>query len=128
MARGLMDQSLVRRGQKSVMAHRYAWERVNGPVPDGMHVCHRCDVPACVNPAHLFLGTNADNTADKHAKGRSARGEKDGNSKLTARDVVMIRKARASGESFTRIAARYGVWYQTIQDIIAGRTWRHVPS
>lgn len=51
-------------------AHRYVWELTNGPIPHGMLILHRCDVPPCVNPSHLFLGTHADNMADMHAKGR----------------------------------------------------------
>lgn len=59
---------------RSERSHRVAWRIVNGPIPDGMFVLHRCDVRRCVNPAHLFLGTNDDNMADKVAKGRQARG------------------------------------------------------
>ena len=51
-------------------AHRFAYAKYVGPIPDGLHVLHRCDVPSCVNPAHLFLGTNADNVADREIKGR----------------------------------------------------------
>lgn len=52
-------------------AHRYSWILANGPVPDGLHVLHKCDVPACCNPAHLFLGTHQDNMKDRKAKGRT---------------------------------------------------------
>ncbi len=62
--------------RRTVYAHRQAWEDSFGPVPDGMHVLHHCDNPPCIEPTHLFLGTNADNVADRVAKGRS--GPRDG--------------------------------------------------
>ncbi len=55
-------------------AHRLAWEAVNGTIPTGLLVCHKCDTPPCINPDHMFLGTNADNSADKVAKGRARSG------------------------------------------------------
>lgn len=54
-------------------AHRVAWQLFRGPIPDDMHVLHKCDVRCCVNPSHLFLGTNADNIRDRNAKGRYPR-------------------------------------------------------
>jgi hypothetical protein len=60
----------VRHNGKTVIASRLAWETAHGPIPDGMRVCHRCDVPACCNPDHLFLGTDKANTRDAMAKGR----------------------------------------------------------
>lgn len=65
----------IRVGGKGILAHRFAWELVNGPIPPGMCVCHRCDNPPCCNVAHLWLGTQADNNADMYAKGRSASGD-----------------------------------------------------
>lgn len=73
-------------------AHRLSFEIANGPIPDGMMVCHACDTPLCVNPAHLFLGTAKDNTADMDAKGRrvSCKGSQNGASKLTIKEVRSI--------------------------------------
>ena len=60
--------------RKRLMAHRIAWELTNGPIPNDLRVLHRCDNPPCVNPAHLFLGTQLDNIAYRHAKGRDKSG------------------------------------------------------
>lgn len=108
---------------ESRLAHRASWEIHRGPVPDGRHVLHRCDVRACVNPAHLFLGTNDDNVADRVAKGRNApaAGEMNGRAKLTAEDVRMI---RASGESVTALARKFGVAIPTVSQARSGRNWR----
>ena len=63
---------------RTMLAHRLAFEAFVSPIPEGMQVCHRCDRPGCVNPAHLFVGTSADNHADRDAKGRQARGDRQG--------------------------------------------------
>lgn len=109
-------------------AHRVAWEIANGPVPAGMHVCHKCDVPACVNPRHLFLGTHDDNMADKKRKGRCGhpgdrRGALNPGAKLTESDVRAI---LVDDRIQSAIAEAYGVRPSTIAMIKAGRTWRHI--
>lgn len=66
----------IKRNGLTVRAHRWAWERFNGPIPSDLMVCHRCDNPACINPTHLFLGTCKDNLSDMSRKGRSANQQK----------------------------------------------------
>ena len=80
-----------------VLAHRVSWEMVNGSIPAGILVLHSCDTPSCVNPRHLFLGTDSDNVADRCSKGRTShasrnRGELNGSSKLTNKQVQAIRE------------------------------------
>lgn len=109
------------------IAHRFSYEMHCGPIPDGMFVCHRCDVPACVNPDHLFLGTVRDNTADKMAKGRYRQvpliGESNGRTKLTAEAVVAI---RTSGLSLRKAAVEFGVSPRQIWAIRRREIWRHI--
>jgi hypothetical protein len=111
-----------------VGAHRMAWILTNGPIPAGLLVCHSCDNPPCVNPAHLFLGDNAANTADSTQKGRRARpiGSSNGYSRFTESDVREIKRAAESGTSQKAIAALYGCDPSTISYILTGKTWRHV--
>lgn len=118
-------------------AHRLSWELANGPIPDGLYVCHRCDNPSCVRPDHLFVGTAADNAADMGAKGRSAfarhpeivrRGEQVNTARLTEANVrEIIQRLRQPGRPTLRqLAAEYGVAFCAIQGIYSGRAWKHV--
>lgn len=116
--------------QSPIRAHRWAWEQANGrPVPVGLGVLHRCDVCHCVNPAHLFLGTPADNTRDMIAKGRSRHlaGEAAPSAKLNRTKVSVIRflAARTSLAS-TDIARLFCVTHQAIGAVLTKRTWRGV--
>lgn len=117
-------------------AHRMAFLEHVGPICDGLHVCHRCDTPRCIEPTHLFLGTNAENTADRHRKGRSARGarlnhppragERNAAAKLTAESVIAIRARRKAGERLTDIGADFGVGASTVSLIARRRIWNHL--
>ena len=104
-------------------AHRLAYMLAVGEVPDGILVMHTCDTPLCVNPNHLELGTNADNMADRDAKGRVAKGEGSGKSKLRAHQVRRIRRSRRSN---SELASEYGVHSTTILNIRRGRLWGHL--
>lgn len=130
----------------AVLAHRFSYELHKGPIPRNLFVCHTCDNPECVNPDHLFAGTARDNVRDCMSKGRkptppvfygddhylrrnphlAKRGEQIGTSKLTTPAVVSLLKDRAKGHSFGKLARAYGLDKSTVQDICAGRRWRHV--
>lgn len=109
-----------------VGVHRVAWELTNGAAPPGLHVLHACDVRACCNPKHLMLGTNAANIADKVAKARQARGERNGNAKLTVSIVREIRRQHALGVPCATIAQRLGAKRTTVRDVAQRRRWNHV--
>lgn len=113
-------------GGKKWRAHRFSYSVLVGPIGDA-HVLHRCDNPQCVNPEHLFLGTPADNAADKAAKGRTGRekriGEGNGLAKLTEENVRMIRRSNLSGE---QLAKQLGVSKVAVNYARSGQTWSHV--
>lgn len=110
-------------GQELRYAHRLAWIFGYGDDPGKRRVCHRCDVPACCNPAHLFVGTQADNLRDMREKDRHARGSRHGHAKLTE-DAV--RAIRADARRTSLVAKDYGVSARLIRFIRQGRIWRHV--
>ena len=109
-------------------AHRYAWQFAHGEWPGEWHVLHSCDNPLCQNPAHLKLGTHADNMREMEQRGRAkyVRGEAHGKSRLTTESVKTIRAMRADGETLHSIASAIGVTIATIHNVVTGRTWSHV--
>jgi hypothetical protein len=111
---------------RMVAAHRLAyWLAGNGDFPTGLVVRHLCNNPGCCNPAHLAVGTHADNVADRCAAGRSARGEGHGKHKLTWAAVHDIRARAATGTvDPTALAHEYGVTRRAIELVLSGRNWR----
>lgn len=112
-----------KRGAGIMPSHRTSWEIHYGKIENNFHVCHRCDNKLCVNPNHLFLGTNADNMADKKKKGLQMRGEGCPSSKLTENDVIKIRELFRQGYSQTKLSKMFGVVQSNISNIISRRGW-----
>lgn len=110
--------------RRTIRAHRYAFEVTYGTVPTGSLVLHLCDVPGCVNPSHLYIGSPADNMADKVARGRCPRGASHGMAKLNEAQVLTIRAAVGAGHE---IAKLFGVDRVTVNNIRSRRTWKHIP-
>lgn len=107
-------------------AHKVAWEIThNRLIPKGVHGLHTCDTRACCNPHHVFLGSNADNMADRDAKGRQARGERHGAAKISD-DQARLVKYRLGGLKISEIAKLIGVSYHLVYGIREGRTWAHI--
>ena len=122
-------------------AHRIAWRLHRGPIPEGLGVLHRCDTPLCVNPSHLFLGTNADNTHDAQAKGRLAAGDRHlwrrqperhpmrvrpELKKLREEEVRVMRGLRGEGATYAEIAEHFGANVRTVTAAVRGISWRWV--
>jgi hypothetical protein len=111
--------------EKMIKAHRVSWRLHNGGIPDDLFVLHKCDVKCCVNPAHLFLGTQKDNIEDSIRKGRFHYGERTGASKLTATQVSDIKLQLLFGHKEKDIAKKYNVAQQSINAIKNGKNWRY---
>ena len=112
---------------KPERAHRLTFIEVNGEIPEGMYVLHKCDNPCCVNPNHLFLGTHQDNMDDMLKKSRNARGETNGQSKLKESEVSDIRaEYRDGGITQYDLAAYYKVDQSQISYVINNKTWKHL--
>ena len=124
-----------------IRAHRFAWELNHGPIPPGVQVLHRCDIPLCVRDEDLWLGSVADNMRDKMEKGRHAHGDTHGwrlhpdrvlvgeahyAARLTADDVRAILKHVTEGVSQVELAKRFRVRTTTINAIVCGRNWRSI--
>ncbi len=129
-------RGLARHKGKTITAPRVSWAVNNGEMPPAdKFVCHSCDNPNCVNPAHLWLGTNSDNLRDAAAKGRiytqrhsdHIKGSKHGNAKLTESDVIALRdEYRAGGITQRALAKKYGMTQGPIREAIKGIGWKHV--
>lgn len=114
---------------KTLRTHRLSYELHVGDIPEGMCVLHKCDNTVCVNPDHLFLGTQAENMADKVAKGRQQAGAENPMAKLTEPEVVAIKRMLAKHYGVQPFLARwFGVNQSTIHMIAAGKNWRHVAA
>lgn len=112
---------------RQVRAHRHSYELHCGPVPDGMLVMHRCDRPVCVNPAHLVVGTPAENAQDSARKARRPRGARNPAAKLTEGQVLALRAEYAGGGISQRaLAARYGVSPALVSYIVTRKWWAHI--
>ena len=148
--KGPEGYGVFRSGRRTVKVHRLSYELAFGPIPmdatssHGTCVLHRCDVPACVNPRHLFLGSHQTNMDDMARKGRKRvatgdrnaararpeirQGERNGRAKVTADDVRAIRTARARGEAAVSIALRFGLSPYGVWRICTGKRWCHLGS
>jgi hypothetical protein len=105
--------------RKNVLTHRVSWELTYGPIPAGLDVLHRCDNPPCVRPDHLFLGTDADNIADRITKGRPR-------SKMTVAVVRQARELYRAGQPLAELAEAHGVSETAVRHAAMRITWRHI--
>lgn len=107
-------------------AHRIAWELTYGEVSPELHVLHHCDNPPCCNPRHLFLGTQTDNNADRHMKGRSAGPQGDTHPSKRLSSAIVRQLRQEPSPNYSALARQYGVTHTAIRFAILGKTWKNV--
>lgn len=105
--------------------HRFSWELHSGSIPRGSFVCHSCDNPSCVNPKHLWLGSNSDNVHDMVRKRRHTFGERNPMSKLTEKEVLEIRRMGRL-KSLSQISRRFSLGISTVSQILNRHRWKHI--
>lgn len=108
---------------KAMKTHRASWIVFRGEIPKGFCVCHKCDNPSCINPDHLFVGTNLDNVKDRDKKNRAATMEKSGCTKFKKEDVIKIRNMHKDGISYNAIGKMFSTSATTIRRIVLRQTW-----
>lgn len=111
---------------RRALAHRVSFEIHNYPIPKGLEVLHSCDTPACVNPAHLNLGTHRSNMTDCVQKDRQCRGERNGHAKFTDESVKEARRLRSTGATYLELEKHFNISRQTISRAVRGETWKHI--
>lgn len=119
----------IKKGQDRRYAHRASWEEANGPIPDGIQVCHKCDNRLCINPEHLFLGTQTDNNNDMVSKGRQrgAKGLDNGRTLLSETQVLEIRQLYTTNRySHSDLADQFDTSATNIRNIVNRMSWRHI--
>lgn len=112
--------------EQTIRAHKLSWIIHHGIIPDGLHVLHKCDIGRCVNPDHLWLGTQLQNNQDMAEKGRAAKGEQCGNSKLTELEVLRIREVSGLGHSQKEIAAKFKISPSQVSALHLRKFWKHI--
>ena len=122
-----------RNNRKTISAHRLSWIIHHGPIQAGLYVCHTCDNRLCVNPDHLWLGTQSDNITDMYNKGRGdrtskSRGQSKHNARFTDEQIRDVRRVFLEGRTRAEIARQYGVTWRTVDLIVKGETWREVKA
>ncbi len=115
-------------GCRSCLAHRVSFEIYRSPIPEGMEILHKCDVRACVNPQHLYVGTQFENMRDRSERSswEQAKGSQSVRSKLTEEDVLEIRRMSSAGRSYAELSERFGICKSNVATIVRRETWRHV--